>query len=60
MSIETICAVCRLSDGLVLNTIVASPDDTPPDECQLIEIKEGVFCNIGLFWNGIEFQTPSI
>jgi hypothetical protein len=56
--INTICAVCRLSDGLVLNKIVASPSDTPPDDCQLIEIMNGQTCDIGWTWNGMEFTPP--
>ena len=41
-SIETTCAVCRLSDGLVMNTIVAVPSDPAPDGCQLVEIMTGL------------------
>lgn len=44
---ETNCAVCRLSDGLVLNIIVASPSDPAPNGCQLVEIMTGQSCNVG-------------
>lgn len=55
---ETTCAVCRLSDGLVMNTIVASPYDPAPEGCQLVEIMTGQLCNIGWYYaNGI-FNAP--
>lgn len=38
---ETTCAVVRLSDGLVMNTIVASPSDPAPVGCELVEIMTG-------------------
>lgn len=55
---ETTCAVVRLSDGLVMNTIVASPSDPAPVGCELIEIMTGQPCNIGWYYaNGI-FNGP--
>lgn len=56
--IYTTCAVCQLSDGLVINKIVASPTDLPPDNCQLIEIDPGVDCDIGWYWDGSIFIEP--
>lgn len=53
------CAVVQLSDGLVINTIVADPTDVAPDDTQLIEIVDGVMCNIGWTWNGNEFVNPN-
>lgn len=51
----TNCAVCQLTDGLVVNIIVASPSDPAQDGCQLVEIMSGMPCNIGWFWNGTDF-----
>jgi len=56
---ETTCAVCRLSDGLVVNTIIANPSDTAPDECQLVEIMTGQPCDIGWTWDGVTFNPPA-
>lgn len=56
--INTRCAVCRLSDGLVLNVIIALPSDLAPDECQLIEIMNGQMCDVGWYWNGVDFTPP--
>ena len=55
---ETTCAVCRLSDGLVMNTIVASPSDPAPDGCQLVEIMTGQLCNIGWYYANGVFNGP--
>ena len=52
---ETTCAVCRLSDGLVINIIVAQPSDPAPDGCQLVEIMTGQTCDIGWTWDGTQF-----
>lgn len=43
-----------VQDGVVINRIVAEPDDLPPDGCELIE-GEG---DIGWLWNGSEFIPP--
>lgn len=53
-----ICAVCQLSDDLVINIIVASPSDLASDGCQLIEITEDQLCSIGSYWNGSTFDPP--
>lgn len=55
----TICAVCRLSDGLVMNIIVASPSDPAPEGCQLVEIVAGQTYNIGWIWDGVTFNPPA-
>lgn len=55
---ETTCAVCRLSDGLVMNTIVASPSDPAPDGCQLVEIMAGQACDIGWYYANGTFNGP--
>jgi hypothetical protein len=49
------CAVCQLSNGLVVNMIVADVNDTPPQDCQLIEIPYRVECNEGWYWTGTTF-----
>jgi hypothetical protein len=56
--IETRCAVCRLSDGLILNIIIALTTDIPPDGCELVEVMNEQPCDIGWFYaNGI-FNGP--
>ncbi len=55
---ETRCAVCQLSDGLVINIIIASIYDPAPEGCQLIEIMNEQPCDIGWFWTGTEFIPP--
>jgi hypothetical protein len=55
----TTCAVCQLSDGLVINTIVASPSDPAPDGCQLVEIMAGQMCESGWYWDGTTFNPPA-
>lgn len=57
--IETRRAVCQLSDGLVINIIIAVPSDLPPQDCQLVEIMNGQMCDIGWYYNGIEFVNPN-
>ena len=56
--IETRCAVCQLTDGLVINIIVAVPSDLPPDGCQLVEVMNEQPCDIGWYWTGTEFIPP--
>jgi hypothetical protein len=52
----TICAVCQLSDGLVINLIAAETTDPCPVEgCVLIEVP---FCDIGYIWDGQRFNPP--
>lgn len=55
---DTTCAVCRISDGLILNTIVTSPSDVAPDGCQLIEIMTGQPCSIGWYYASGAFHGP--
>lgn len=57
---ETRCAVCRLSDGLVTNIIMALPTDLPPIDCQLIELTNEQICDIGWSWDGATFNSPII
>ena len=57
---DTTCAVCRLSDGLVMNTIVASPSDPAPDGCQLVEIMTGQACDIGWYYANDTFNGPRL
>ena len=52
------CAVCQLSDGLVINLIVADPTDSCPyPDCQLIATPDvnGVDAQIGWIWDGSTF-----
>ena len=58
----TTCAVCQLSDGLVINMIIADPTDPCPyEDCQLIETPDinGVSAQIGWYWNGTDFIDPN-
>jgi hypothetical protein len=57
----TTCAVCQLSDGLVINIILAEPTDLPPDGTQLIETPDadGTDAQIGGTWNGTNFLRMS-
>lgn len=55
---DTTCAVCRLSDGLVINIIVASAAAPAPENCQLIAILPNQWCDIGAIWNGAQFDPP--
>lgn len=57
----TTCAVCQLSDGLVINVIVAEPTDPPPSDCELVETptESGSAAAIGFVWNGTEFVNPN-
>lgn len=52
------CAVVQLSDGVVINKIVAEPIDLPPMGCQLIPI-DGVMCDFGWIWDGVIFINPN-
>lgn len=52
-------AICRLSDGLVVNTVIASDGDSSPiADCKMIKIPEGKQCSIGYFWDGENFIDP--
>lgn len=57
--VETNCAVCQLVDGLVINIIVATPSDPAPDGCQLVEVMNGMHCEIGYYWDGTQFNPPA-
>jgi len=54
----TTCAIIQLSDGLVINVIVADPSDPAPDNCQLILTpdKFWVDAQIGWYWDGLTFK----
>lgn len=52
------CAVVQYSDNVVVNKIVAEITDLAPGGCFLIKI-DGVMCDIGWVWNGIEFINPN-
>lgn len=53
------CAVVRLSDGLVINKIVAEPTDLAPNGCELIPYDDICpLCDFGWTWDGTEFIAP--
>lgn len=56
--VPTRCAVCQLSDGLVVNMIIALPSDPAPEGCQLVEVINDQPCDMGWFWTGSEFVLP--
>lgn len=50
------CAVCQLSDGLVINLIIAEPtDQCPVDGCQLVLVPEGLPVDLDDKWDGTNF-----
>jgi hypothetical protein len=53
-SIETRFAVVN-GDSIVINNIIASSGDTPPDGCILVEVMNDQWCDIGAFWDGNQF-----
>jgi len=55
------CAVCQLSDGLIVNVIVAKPTDPAPDGCQLIITPDDLGNNaqISGTWDGTQFLPPA-
>ena len=58
----TTSAVCQLSDGLVINIIIAEPTaPCPYPDCQLIESPDvdGNNAQIGWYWNGTDFINPN-
>jgi hypothetical protein len=57
--VETRCAVCQLSDGLVVNIIMAVPSDPAQDGCQLVEVMNDQPCDIGWYWDGATFVDPN-
>jgi hypothetical protein len=59
-NVETRCAVCQLTDGLVVNIIVAVPSDPAQEGCQLVEIMNDQPCDIGWYWTGTEFIPPIV
>jgi hypothetical protein len=57
--VETNCAVCQLSDGLVVNVIVATPSSPAPEGCRLVEIMSEQPCDIGWTFDGnLSFIQP--
>lgn len=55
------CAVCQLSDGLIVNLIVAEPTDLPPEGTQLVlsPDSQGNNAQIGGTWDGSQFLPSS-
>lgn len=54
------CAVCNLSDNVVINVIMADPSvDPAPEGTFLVEIPDGEFCNMGWVWDGSHFINPN-
>lgn len=54
------CAVCNLSDNVVINIIMADPNvDPAPDGTFLVGIQDGVECDIGWIWDGTTFINPN-
>lgn len=51
-------AVSRLSDGVVINVIIAEENDMPPDGTRLIPVLDWQQCNIGWFFDGNSFINP--
>ena len=58
-SIVTRCAVCRISDDVVVNVIIAAPNDPAPDGCRLVEVMNEQACDIGWVCDGLMFIDPN-
>ena len=58
--VETVYAVVRLSDGLVLNMVVSTSSEGAPNGCKLIEVMSGQDCGIGWYYADNKFQGPRI
>ena len=58
--IPTNCAVCQLTDGLVVNIIVAVPTDPAQEGCELVEVMSDQPCGIGWYWDGVNFNPPVV
>jgi hypothetical protein len=58
----TTCAVCQLTDGLIINVIVADPTDLAPEGAQLIETPDvdGNNAQIGGTWDGTNFLPAPV
>jgi hypothetical protein len=57
--VDTPCAVVQLSDGLVVNIIIALPSNEPPIGCELVEVMAAQPCDIGWYWDGRTFNNPN-
>jgi hypothetical protein len=53
------CAVCQLSDGLVVNIIVAEPTEPAYEGTQLVLVPDVVMSCIGWAWDGTAFIDPN-
>ena len=53
--VDRICAVCRLSDGLIISIIIADSSYPAPEECELVEVMAGQECQLGWHWDGQSF-----
>jgi hypothetical protein len=49
-----------VTTGEVVNLIIASPSDLAPEGCQLIEVMNGQPCDIGWYWDGVDFTPPQV
>jgi hypothetical protein len=58
----TTCAVCQLTDGLIINVIVAEPFEPSPEGTQLVETPDadGNNAQIGGTWNTKNFLPAPI
>lgn len=54
-----ICAVCDKETKEVLNIIIAEASDLSPEGTFLVEVLNGVVCNIGWTWDGTNFINPN-
>jgi len=52
------CAICKISDGTVVNIIIADPSDVCQDGCILVPILEGQIAYIDGTWDGNNFVSP--
>ena len=52
-------AVCQTSDNVVINVILAEVTDPAYPNTYFIEIKDGIWCDIGAIWNGTDFTNSN-
>jgi len=61
----TICAVIQSyvvpnnTIDVVINKIVAEPTEQAPEGTYLVEVPDGVMCDIGWVWDGQNFTDPT-
>lgn len=53
------CAVVDQGTGVVVNVIIASTEDEPPEGCVLVDVTALREVGLGWLWDGAAFAAPS-